>query len=105
MLNKIIKMKLQIGFDDPVMAVCPRALEEKCVRPRAPVFFRVEMSLRAADGLVHGGRADAQADAPRLRVAFEKFAVRKSGDDDGLVVHVRGWFNRARQAKQGGGSI
>jgi hypothetical protein len=33
------------------------------------------MPLRAADGDVHVGRAAAQADAPRLRMAFEKFAV------------------------------
>jgi len=44
---------LQIGFDDPVMAVGAQPLEDKRVRPHPPTMTRVKKTFGAADGFVH----------------------------------------------------
>jgi len=45
-------MKLEIGFDDPVMAVVAFALEKKCMGPCAPFFPCVNVAFGAANCFV-----------------------------------------------------
>ena len=85
----IFPMNLDVGFQHPMLAVKAFALEQKRVRPIAPTPSGVQMPLRAADGNIHLGDAAAQTHATRLRVAFEKFAVRHATDDDKLIFHAR----------------
>ena len=59
----MLRFDLQVGFDDPVMAVHPAALKQKCVRPDAPALPFVQMPLRAANRLVYQCHAAGQADA------------------------------------------
>jgi hypothetical protein len=50
-------MKLQIRFNDPMMAVVAFALKKKCVRPRAPFFLAMNVTFGAANGFVYQGIA------------------------------------------------
>ena len=45
-------MKLQIGFDDPVMAVMAFALKKECVGPRAPFLLSVNVAFGATNRFI-----------------------------------------------------
>ena len=51
----VFVVNLQIGFDDPVVAVGAEALKNEGVGPEAPAFVFIEVPFGAADGFVDEG--------------------------------------------------
>lgn len=75
----MLSMDLQVGFDDPVVAIDALALEQEGVGPGTPGFVAVQVALSTADGFVDQGEAAAKADAAGLGVAFQEFLVGEPG--------------------------
>lgn len=76
---------LQIGFDDPMVAIVAGALKDEGVGPDAPLFVFIEVAFGAADGFVDEGQAAGKSDAARAGVEFQEFLVGEIGDADGFV--------------------
>ena len=70
---------LQVRLNHPMLAVQAQALEQKSVRPRAPVRTFVQVALGAADRLVNQRDTPGKPDAPGPGVEFEKLPVRQTG--------------------------
>ena len=51
----VFVVDLQIGFDDPVVAIVARALKDERVRPETPAFVGIKVAFGAADGFVDEG--------------------------------------------------
>ena len=100
----VFVVDLEVGFDDPMVAVGARALKNKSVRPEAPAFLGVEVAFGAADGFVDEGQSTGESDAARARVEFQEFLVGEVGEADGFVLggcgHLRGCSeNRGFESK------
>ena len=76
---------LQIGFDDPVVAIVARALKNEGVGPNAPLLIFIEVTFGAADGFVDECQAAGEADAAGTGVEFQEFLVRQVCNADGFV--------------------
>lgn len=82
----VFAVDLEVGFDEPVVAIGAGALKEKGVGPESPAFFFVEVAFGAADGFVDEGQSAGEADASGAGVEFEEFFVGEIGQTDGFVL-------------------
>ena len=72
----VFAVHLQVGFDDPVMAIRALALEQKRVRPRVPVLALIQVALGTADGSIHERDTAGKSNAPGPGVEFQKLPIR-----------------------------
>ena len=75
----VLSMDLQVGFDDPMMAIGAPALKQERMRPRAPLFLRIQVAFGAANGPVDQRDAARQANAACPGIAFQEFPVGQPG--------------------------
>ena len=95
----VFMTEIEVGLDDPVMAVDAFTFTDECVRPQTPRLVFVEMPPRTTDEFFDQRRAADQPDSTRARVGLEKFPVGHRGDGDGFVhengmaaaIPLRGW--------------
>ena len=82
----VFVVDLQVGFDDPMMAIGAGALKDEGVGPNAPLFAGVEMAFGAADGFVDEGQSAGQANAAGAGMEFQEFLIGNVRDADGFVL-------------------
>src|SRR5439155_10567634 len=73
----VLFLNLEVGLDNPVLAVGAERFEEEGMRPAAGAPAGVQAAFRAQNELVGQARALAKADAAGLGVASEELAVRQ----------------------------